>query len=187
MTRYTLNLVFPQQWLLMFTMCLLFTGSKVQADSVIYEYQVKATFLFYFGKFIKYPTVAFKDAQSEMNICVLGDDPFQGSLDTLVKGETTQDRPIKIRYLQKVDEALGCHTLFISTSEQAKLSYILAQVKQRPVLTVSDIRDFVTRGGMIEFYRMENKIRFFIEPTTAIEAGLKISARLLQLSNVLKK
>ena len=171
-----------------FLACLLSIGTKAYAESsVIYEYQVKATFLFYFGKFIKYPTTAFKDAQSEINLCVLGDDPFQGSLETLVKDETTQDRSIKVRYLQKVDEVPGCHTLFISTSEQAKLSYILSQIRGQPILTVSDIKDFVSRGGMIEFYRMENKVRFFVEPTTAIESGLKISARLLQLSNVVKK
>lgn len=186
--RCEFNPTSPQRWLLSLMMCFLLGGHETHAESsVIYEYQVKATFLFYFGKFIKYPDKAFSSVQSEMVLCVLGDDPFQGSLDILIKGETTQERPIKIRYLDKVEETRGCHTLFISQSEQARLANIISHIKQKPILTVSDIKDFVTHGGMIEFYRMGNKVRFFIEPTTAIEAGLKISARLLQLSNVLKK
>ena len=49
------------------------------------EYDVKAAFLYNFTKFVDWPPASFPDPNS-LKICVLGDDPFGGSLET-VAGE----------------------------------------------------------------------------------------------------
>jgi hypothetical protein len=151
------------------------------------ESQLKATFLMRFGKYLTYPEGALGDSGSTFNICVLGDDPFQGALDTLVKGEKIQSRWVNVIYLRDIGKVGDCQTLFISQSEQKQLTNILTYVKRRPILTVSDMADFVIRGGMIQFYMLDNKVRFFIDPTTASEAKLTVSSRLLQIAKVVKK
>jgi hypothetical protein len=151
------------------------------------EYQIKATFLMRFGKYVTYPEEAFSNSSSVFNICILGDDPFQGSLDTLVKGEKIQGRWVNAIYLRDVEKTGDCQTLFISSSEHKQLSNIFAYLKPRPILTVSDMKDFMTRGGMIQFYILDNNVRFFIDPVTASEAKLAVSSRLLQVAKVVKK
>jgi hypothetical protein len=77
--------------------------------------------------------------------------------------------------------------LFISSSEQKQLASILAAVKSQAILTVSDMEDFVTRGGMIQFYTIDNTVRFLIDPITVRDANLTMSARLLQIAKIVKK
>jgi hypothetical protein len=153
------------------------------------EYQLKATFLMRFGKFVTYPQEVFSDSSSVFNICVLGDDPFQGALDSLVNGEKVRGRLVKVTYLRDIEKAGDCQTLFVSSSEQKQLSNIFTYLKQRPILTVgdSDIENFVIRGGMIQFYLLDNNVRFFIDPVTASEAKLELSSRLLQIAKIVRK
>ncbi|HEV2691498.1 MAG TPA: YfiR family protein, partial [Verrucomicrobiae bacterium] len=52
------------------------------------EYQIKATFLFNFAQFIDWPTTAFTATNAPFSIGILGDDPFGGYLDEMVRGES---------------------------------------------------------------------------------------------------
>lgn len=171
---------------IVFGFCL---GGKIayaEIPTEIPEYQVKATFLLNFGKLTTFPD-DFNNASQMIDVCVLGDDPFHGTLDVLIKDEQIQQRSVKLHYINRSELSRTCHILFVSQSEQQQVVNILAQLKQRPTLTVSDIENFVIRGGMIQLYTMENKIRFFIDPVTANEAGLKINSQLLRLAQIVKK
>ncbi len=177
-------------WLLGLVVCFLIGQppySHANKSQGIPEYQVKATFLLNFSKFVTYPEESFSDSASEIRICLLGDDPFQGSLEILVKGEKIQGRSIKVNYIRDVEKTSECHTLFISASEQKQIVNIIAYLRNKPILTVSDIADFVIRGGMVQFYILNNNVRFFIDPVTISEAKLKVSSRLLQVANVVGK
>src|SRR6185437_7327727 len=55
--------------------------------------QVEAVFLFYFSQFVDWPQGAFADPHSPIVICVLGNDPFDGTLDQAVAGERVNGRP----------------------------------------------------------------------------------------------
>ncbi len=161
--------------------------SVAEGSPDVSEHQVKATFLVRFGKYITYPKEALDNSASIFNLCILGDDPFQGILDVLVKDEMVKNRSIVVNYLRTFEKTSKCQTLFISQSEEKQLVHILAYVKQRPILTVSDMNNFVTRGGMVQFYLLNNKVRFFIDPVTAGEAKLEVSSRLLQVAEVVRK
>jgi len=50
------------------------------------------------------------------------------------------------------------------------------------VLTVGETERFTESGGIINFTREGNKIRFAISDDTAKRAGLKISSKLLSLA-----
>jgi hypothetical protein len=177
--------------LLRFTLMisLLSTWKQVHSDELpgIHEYQVKATFLFYFNKFITYPDEAFLSLNADINICILGDDPFQHSLEVVVQNEMIQGHAFKVSYLRDIGRIKECHTLFISQSEQKQLINIINSAKRYPILTVSDIEDFIVRGGMIQFYLRDNKIHFLINPDAVNDAKLRLSSRLLQIAKIVKK
>jgi hypothetical protein len=52
------------------------------------------------------------------------------------------------------------------------------------ILTVSDIRHFAQKGGMVEFIPKENQITFAINTGQVEKTKLKISSRLLQLATI---
>lgn len=148
------------------------------------EYQVKAVFLYNFAQFVEWPESAFADPDTPFSICVLGEDPFGAQLDNVVQGESVAGRPLTVRRMKAVEEAGGCHILFISTSESANLARIHSALRDRSVLTVSDMEAFVSRGGMVRLFTESKRIRLRIGLTAVSAAGLTISSKLLRLAEI---
>jgi hypothetical protein len=150
------------------------------------EYQLKAVFLFHFAQFVEWPPDAFPEAHTPLVIGVLGEDPFGAYLDETVRGETVNNRSLVVHRYQRAEEIETCHVLFISQSEADRLEEILASLKGRHILIVSDIGGFAARGGMIRFVLAENKIRLRINLAAAKDANLTISSKLLRPAEIVE-
>ncbi len=148
------------------------------------EYQVKAVFLFNFAQFVAWPAEAFPASDTPLAICVLGNDPFGDALDRTVRDERLGGRPFQIQRYQSVDEIKICHILFISRSEGNRPEVILAGLKRRPILTVSDADGFAQRGGMIRFVTDRNRIRLQLNPAATEAAHLTVSSKLLRVAEI---
>lgn len=155
-----------------------------QTAPVSAEYQIKAVFLFNFAQFVDWPAQAFPEAQTPLVIGVLGEDHFGSYLDETVRGEEVKKRTLVVQHYRQLDEIKSCHILFISRSEAARLPQILAELKGRSVLTVSDTEGFAGRGGMIRFVTEKNKIRLRINLEAAKAANLTISSKLLRPAEI---
>jgi hypothetical protein len=144
------------------------------------EYEVKAAYLYDFGKFVAWPAnVATAD---DFPICVIGEDPFGASFDETIAGETINGKKVVVNRIVKPKEAMSCRILFISVSEESQLKEILATLDKRSVLTVSEISQFTRRGGMIQFVIDANRVRFEVNVATAQRAGLTLSSQLLKVA-----
>jgi hypothetical protein len=175
----------PSRWVWLAGLALLFSsGQDVPAQSTSTEYQVKAAFLYNFSQFIEWPAGVMPGTTSPLVIGILGQDPFGGYLDDLVRGERVNNHPLVIRRFHQVGEIRNCQILFISQSEATQLEQILAILKGRNILTVGDLENFAVRGGMIRFITQNNKIRFRINVEAARGANLTISSKLLRAAEV---
>jgi YfiR/HmsC-like len=141
------------------------------------EYDVEAAYLFNFSKFITWPA----DSGS-LSICVLGDDPFGPALDKIVTGEKVAGKSVVDKRITRSEEASSCSILYISASEASRLSRILLAVKDAPVLTVSDLPDFLDRGGMIQFVLRDSRVRFAVNLAPTQHDGLALSSELLKVA-----
>ncbi|HEX4342178.1 MAG TPA: YfiR family protein [Verrucomicrobiae bacterium] len=150
------------------------------------EYQIKAAFLYNFSQFVDWPTNTFSDAQSPLVIGIIGDDPFGGYLDELVKGEKINNHPLAVQHYHDAGEIKDCHILFVSASEAARLAGILDSLKGRDILTVGDMNGFARDGGMIRFITENGKIRFRVCVETAKAAHLTISSKLLRSAEIVQ-
>jgi hypothetical protein len=168
-------------WLIM--SALLFS-SRLEAPADIPEYQVKAVFLFNFAQFVHWPPEAFPEAQAPLVIGVLGDDPFGPYLDETVRGEKVNTHPLVVRRYRRVEEIKSCHVLFISQSEANRLEQIIASLKGRNILTVSDANDFGRRGGMVGLVTEKTKIRMRIKLEAVKAANLTISSKMLRVAEI---
>ena len=149
------------------------------------EYEVKAAFLFNFAHFVEWPPSAFATRDAPLTICVLGDDPFGNALDQIIAGESAGGRRLIVRRIRNAADAGTCHLLFVSRSESAHLGDILAAIdSSAPVLIVSDIENFVVRGGTIGFVLERNRVRFEISVRHARQRGLKLSSQLLSVGRI---
>ncbi len=178
--------LFILKWL-QFTMILFMlshNGTSYATPQIAQEYQVKAVFLYNFANFIRWPQTAFANHQAPFNICILGLDPFQQEIDVTVKNEQINKHAVKVKRLNSMINVDWCQILFISRSEAAHFTTILNFIRKRPILTVSDIDDFVTKGGMIQFFKYRKRMRFYIAHNTIKESGLQASANLLRIAKI---
>jgi hypothetical protein len=166
----------------MILLSLLLPGRTGAQDAQPSEYQVKAAFIFNFAKFVEWPAGVFADAKSPLIIGIFGENPFGEDMERAVRNKTLNQRSITVKLCRTEEEARKCHVLFISASEKKRLQEILNVVGRTNILTVSETEGFVEGGGMINFFREGNKIRFQIEDETAKKAGLKIDSKLLGLA-----
>jgi len=161
-----------------------FSQREAQAQAAT-EYEVKTAYLYQFTKFITWPASPAQDPEAPASVCILGTDPFGTALQAL-EDKTMKQRRISVKRFPRISDATDCLILFIGRSEQSRIVQILTELHDHPVLTVSDIEGFVLSGGIIEFVPQGTTIRFAINAKAAAEAGIQISAKLLQLATYVK-
>ena len=145
------------------------------------EYEVKAAFLYNFTKFVEWPPEAFPNERSPIVLCVVGDDPFGRSLETLVRGETVGGRSLAVDR-RAAGDFRQCHLMFVSSSERGRFSQILGSLGGADVLTVGDAPGFLEAGGLINFTLEEKKVRFAINQAAVERSRLKVSSKLMRLA-----
>jgi hypothetical protein len=165
---------------------LLLTGSiplqPQSAPSV--EYQVKAAFLFNFAKFIEWPTDAFSNEKTPITLCVFRYDPFGSALDEVIRGKTINNRELTARRINELPDLKSCHLVFVSEREDKLLSEIDKSLKGGSVLVVGESAEFAERGGAIQLFLEENKLRFAVNVDAVQRARLQVSSKLLALARV---
>ncbi len=146
------------------------------------EFEVKAAYLFNFGRFVEWPPEAVPSNTTEFPICILGRDPFGKALDSTISGEKIEGREVVARRISAPAEATVCRVLFISASEDKQVKVILSTLGNLSILTVSDIPEFLDDGGMVQFVLTDQLIRFKIKIAASRQAGLNLSSQLLKVA-----
>jgi len=146
------------------------------------EAQVKAAFLYKFGGFIEWPAAAFSRADSAFVIGVLGAEGAAAELERVVAARNIQGRSVAVHRLKRGESLAGLHLLFVGQSESGRLAEVLAAAKGQPLLVVTETEDALTKGSMINFITVEDKVRFDVALPQAERGQLKISARLLAVA-----
>lgn len=149
------------------------------------EAKVKAAYIFNFTKFVDWPGAEGGMGGEPIRICIVGNDPVRVPLEEL-SGREAKGRPLKIVRVKDASALSSCHILFVSRAERQQVAQILERLQGMPVLTVSDIPQFAQQGGVIGFVAEHNRIRIEINQRAARQAGLKISARLLEVARMVR-
>lgn len=172
-------------WCLAFGLALLGARPAAAQSVKASASEVQAVFLFNFAQFVDWPADAFADSQAPVVIGILGKDPFGDFLDQTVRGESVRGRSFRVDRYHRVEEVKDCHILFISRSEVKRLDGVLAALKNRPVLTVSNSNDLDRAGGIIRFVLDKSRIRLSIDLEAAQAARLTFSSKLLRSAAII--
>ena len=149
------------------------------------DYDVKAVYLYNFGRFVDWPASVIAKSDS-FNVCVLGQDPFGPALDATLAGETIGGKSVAAKRISNPPEAVRCQIVFISSVEDSRFNKIIEALDREAVLTVSDMPQFSQRGGMIQFVLEGKKVRFEVNLTAVHHAGLTLSSELLKVATTVR-
>lgn len=151
------------------------------------EVEVKAAFLYHFTNYIAWPEEAFSHRSAPFVIGVVGKGSILSALRRAVQDKTWNSRPFAIKQVEHNREARECHLLFVERSEMPRLAQLLEALGNAPVLTVGESEGFVQRGGVINFYMHQGRVRFEINPDAARRRQLTISSKLLSLARIVRQ
>jgi hypothetical protein len=153
-------------------------AETVLAQREAYEAEaIKAAFLYHFATFVLWPEEDRSDGP--FTIAVLGAGDIAAELEAYLPGRSIQGRPMRVQRLESLDELEDAAVLFIGASENERLRRLLQRVAGRHMLVVTDARDALELGSIINFRLVERRVRFEISLPAAERAGLELSSRLL--------
>jgi hypothetical protein len=153
-------------------------------ESPTIEYRLKAAFLYNFSKFVEWPADAFSGDQAPIQLCVFRDDPFGNVLDQILQGKTINSREVLARRIPELPDLKSCHLVFVSHRVDKHLPEILNSLRGTSALVVGESDGFAERGGGIQFYLEDNKLRFAINLDAVQKARLRVRSNLLALARI---
>jgi hypothetical protein len=155
---------------------------SAEAINPQYEYNVKAAFLYSFGRYVEWPKDAFDERSGAFVIGVCGEDPFGQILDRIAQSKTIQGHRIIIQKMATIEELQPCHILFVSRSIPAPQQLtIINKMRDKATLLVGEVPGFAERGGGINFFLEGGTVRFEINVEAIRQQKLILDAKLLNL------
>lgn len=151
------------------------------ADYESLEIKVKAAYLYNFLRFVDWP----EEHPTHANICVYGINENYRSAFSSMATLSKKSQRITINMFPEDDDITklsACQIIFITDSATHKSKAIFEQIKDHQSLTVGESDSFISNGGMVNFVRIKDKIRFEINHDVAKAAGLKISSKVLRIA-----
>ncbi len=155
-------------------------SSALAAAAPSPEYQLKASYLYHFTKFITWPEVATQSSD-RFYLCVLGKDPFGRALDALA-GKPTGHGDIEVQRHSNAADMGHCHLTFISMPPGADRNTALSRLTREGSLTIGESPDFLERGGVMRFVTVDDRVRFEVNESHIKRAGLTVGAKLLSVA-----
>jgi hypothetical protein len=151
---------------------------------------LKVAFIYNFTRFIRWPQAP---AGRPFVIGVIGDPVMEGYLRVLeLEGKRVEGRPIEIRAYATPEAIASSEILFVGAGAGDQLGPILGRTAGRPTLLVGDRPGDAERGLAIELFRKPDifrkteRLRLRINPAALKDRGLKVSAQLYDVAEVLR-
>lgn len=156
------------------------------ADAPALEYKVKAGYLFNFAKLVEWPTNALPATDSPLIIGVLDAGEALPALQTLLAGKTVNQHPVQVLAVQAEHLGSGLHLLFVTRAAGKSPAELTLALRGAPTLLVGENEGFAQHGGSLNFYKLDNSVKFEANPDAAARARLKLGSQLLKLARVVR-
>jgi len=136
------------------------------------------------GKVGKY--VTWDHQNNEKFIITILDNQDNNLFDKVYKNKKIKKHNVELKYIDNIDELSETNILFISVSKSNNLQEILEKTSNKNILTVSVIRGFAQKGGILQIYFSSQKPKIRINLNASKKENLKIKSSLLRISDIVK-
>ena len=146
----------------------------VAEEASVRELQIKVAYLYHFTKFTEWPVVT-----PVFRYCVYQNADFADLLRQAYSNKTIGEIGIDVQNINSQTKLDDCQLIYFS---QAAPTGFLEKINKLAILSIGTQEDFTKLGGIIYLFEEDQKMHFHVNNAAAIEAGLKISSQLLNLS-----
>ncbi len=177
-SKISFKILFP------FLLSILFSFIALPSKAQYSPTQVKIALIVHFIEHTKFPPEAFKSPKEMIQIGILGDDPFGDELESFFAHYRINGRGLRVRRKKNASDLWGCQVIYISKSEQDKLTDILDYFRRYPTLTIGDnLKGFIEQCGVINFVTVNNNpYRFELNIEAAQKSNLGLDVGLFRIA-----
>jgi hypothetical protein len=142
--------------------------------------RIKSVFIYNFTRYIEWPT----DYQAgNFIINMFGNNPTMlAELNAMAKTKTVGAQKIEIRNTTSLDGIGKCNILYVTPDVTTPIADIIAKIKGKSTLLVTEKPGFAKQGAAINFIVVESRQKFELNKANAEKYNLKVSAQLVTLS-----
>jgi hypothetical protein len=117
-----------------------------------------------------------KSKSNQLYLCNVGMGEIQYFLkkELETKNVVQKNKHIKFVNISKEEEFEQCDIIYISQNEESIFPYILSLIKKENILTISEIENFINKGGIIQIYaNRRNEISAMVDEERFIKGNTK--------------
>ncbi len=161
---------------------------SVTASAEDREYKLMASYFEKFAQLTRWPDDSeLPDLSNPFIISIVGHNPFGKNLDKRYLDNKINNRKVIVKYISSLDKIPGSNLVFISKSMDKKVPNILSITRNKPILTVSEIKGFAKKGGHINFYYTDkDTLHFEINEPMVNKSGLRMHLLLIEVAKKVK-
>jgi hypothetical protein len=176
----------PVIWGMLFVFLGMIPSTARAQSAPATEHDIKSGFIYNFALFAQWPAKVFTDSNSPLAICIAGNAETVAAFEQL-KTKKIKNRPVTVHAFGDNATHHPCHIIYIALKNKTETAALLRRVSGPGVLTIGDMDGFAQLGGIINFYRENNKLRFEINTDAARRADVKLSSQLLKLAKIVRE
>jgi hypothetical protein len=159
---------------------LIFQG--VSGSQEVSPLRLKAFLIWNIAKFTKWPAGTIR-ADEPFTVCVVGNAVVADALQDTANERTLTGHRVVVRHSRPIGPPpSGCHVLFVSGGTPAQLAEILNDVRDRPVLSITDIEGSAHSGVIVQFVYEGSQLAYRLQLDSAKRAGVEITGAVLRFA-----
>jgi hypothetical protein len=143
-------------------------------------HRIKAAFLYRFTQFTTWPDHSFGRTDAPFVIAVAGDDALAKELRTVTASRTAASRAIEVKALAALEPLDAAQILYVGDSDERLREWI--EAAPRSALVVTESQGALELGAVINFVRVDGRLRFEVSLDAADRRELRLSSRLLAVA-----
>lgn len=142
--------------------------------------RIKSVFIYNFTRYIEWPADYQK---GNFIINMYGNNPAMlAELNVMAKTKTVGAQKIEIRNTASLEGIGKSNILYVTPDITTPLADIIARIKGKSTLLVTEKPGFAKQGSAINFTVVESRQKFELNKANAEKYNLKVSAQLVTLS-----
>lgn len=158
-------------------------SSSARAGELLDLNKATAAYLYHFFNFTQWPIGAVKPDGAFLRLCLVGDDGENPYLEA-INGKVAGNKTLQILRMTPSASFEQCHAIYLIYRSSDIRDEVLSKTRDLPTLTLSASPGFAEAGGVVEFIRSEDRLKLKVNTTAMNSKGLQISAKLLNLAEV---
>ncbi len=145
------------------------------------DVRMQSVFIYNFTRLIAWPA----DYQSgDFVIAVYGNSSMLDEIEEMAKSKKAGNQNIIAKSVSSTDQLTKCHIIYIPSNQSRKIAEVADALKAKNIsaLIVSDTRNAISNGAVINFTVVDNRQRFELSQENAAKMGLNPGGEISRLA-----